>query len=109
MAKTLQHQIIARALELISDESRWTRGAMARNACRWSCPVEDPEAVRFCAVGAIRRAALELLGEADTGLVDQIEAIVLSTNGQARTNLAAINDRRGREAIVVMFQKALID
>jgi hypothetical protein len=108
MAKTLQHQIIARALELISDESKWTRGAMARNAYRWSCPVEALEAVRFCAVGAIRRAAFELLGEADTGLVDQIEATVLSANGQARTNLASINDREGRERIVAMFEKALI-
>jgi len=37
MAKPPQQQIIARALEIISDESRWTRGSMARLADSKAC------------------------------------------------------------------------
>ena len=109
MAKTLRHHIIARAVELISDESRWTGGAMARDARRRSCPVHAPEAVRFCAIGALARAAFELLGPpSNPDLVDQLEAMVLAANGLEQTNLACINDRQGREAILELFRKALV-
>ena len=108
MAKTLQHQIIVRALELISDDSRWTGGAMARDARRRSCSAYAPQAVRFCALGAIARAAFELLGLADDpDLIDQIEAKVLAANSREQPNLACINDRDGREAVIEMFKKTL--
>ena len=109
MAKTLQHQIIARAVELISDERRWTVGAMARNTQRQSCAGYTTEAVRFCAIGALTRAVFELLGPpSNPDLVDQIEAMVLAANGLERTNLACINDRQGREAILELLRKALV-
>jgi len=108
MAKTLQHQIIARALALISDDSRWTGGAMARDARRHLCSVYASDAVRFCALGALARAAFELLGfSCDPDLIDKIEAAVLAANGLEQLSLASINDRAGREIIVAMFQKVV--
>ena len=77
MANLLQHQIIKRALEIISDETKWTRGAMARNAFGHSCSAWDQEAVRFCAVGAIYRAAFEMLGETlDSILIEITETCI---------------------------------
>ena len=60
MAKTLQHQIIEGALHLIAEEAHWTRCSMARNSEGDPCSVWDPAAFRFCAVGALWRAAYEL-------------------------------------------------
>jgi hypothetical protein len=112
MAKTLQHQIIVRALELISDESRWTAGVLALDEHRLPCRVEAPEAVRFCAVGAIGRAIFELMGAVHGNLVEQVETAVLAANGLnglETESLPWINDREGRERVVAMFQKALLD
>ena len=61
MAKPLQHQIVARALELISDEAHWTRGFVARRADGSLCASSDLRAAQFCAVGALNRAAHELV------------------------------------------------
>ena len=64
MSKPLQHQIIARALEIVSDEEHWTRAGVARTADGRQCACFDPRAARFCAIGALNRAARELLGVA---------------------------------------------
>ena len=96
MAKLLQHQIIERALEIISDEAKWTRGAMARNKFGHSCSAWDQEAVRFCAVGAIYRAAFEMLGQTSDGTMIEItEACVLAANGLTRSSIPSVNDHEG--------------
>jgi hypothetical protein len=108
MAKLLQHQIIERALEIISDEARWTRGAMARNKFGHSCSAWDHEAIRFCAVGAIYRAAFDLLGESLDGTIIEIaETCVLAANGLEHSSLPSVNDHDGRDEVVAMFQRAL--
>lgn len=108
MAKSLQHQIIVRALELISDESRWTEGALARDYHRRSCQAIALEAVRFCAVGALERAAYELLGDiAEPLFLADIENTVLAANGYKSRTLAQINDQQGREAVIELFKTAL--
>ena len=65
MAETLQHQIIEEALHLIAEEEHWTRCSMARNKGGDPCSVWNPAAVRFCAVGALWRAAFELTESLD--------------------------------------------
>ena len=107
MAKPLQHQVILRALEIISDESRWTVAALARDQDGGPCQVTAPEAVRFCAVGALERAAFELLGYGvDPWLLTDIEKAVLGAD-RARPSLAQINDHLGREAVVELFKEAI--
>ena len=53
-----------------------------RLRARWGepCVVCDPEAVRFCAVGAISRAVFELLGQSDMTVVDMAASRVLAAN-----------------------------
>jgi hypothetical protein len=106
MAKPLQRQIITRALEIISDESKWTRGSLARLADGTACACLDPRAVRFCAVGALNRAAGELL--ADNGFYHATEAehLVLEANCELH-GLPSINDTDGREVVIAMFKVAL--
>ena len=60
MAKSLVHQVIGRARQLIDDEGSWVQVYAAVSAD--GTPVEplDERAVRFCASGALLRAAFEL-------------------------------------------------
>jgi hypothetical protein len=114
MSKPLQHQIIARALEIVSDESKWTRGSMARTADGNPCACLDPVAVRFCALGALFRAAGELFGMdkfalGQNGFAQAVEAesFVLAANNLGDDGAPRINDVEGREAVVAMFKVAL--
>jgi hypothetical protein len=108
MAKPLQHQIIAGALELIADEAHWTRGALARDKRGLVCCWESREAFRFCAVGALARAAADLLGSAsDAGpLALAIARDVMIADGVTRC-VQQINDIEGHAAVVRALQKAL--
>ena len=106
MAKPPQQQIIARALEIISDESKWTRGAMARLADGKPCGCLDPRAVCFCAVGALNRSAGEILAANRFYHASEAEHEVLAANNELR-DLARVNDIEGREAVIAMFKVAL--
>ena len=107
MAKTLQHQIIEGALHLIAEEEHWTRCSMARNREGDPCSVWDPAAVRFCAVGALWRAANELTGTLDAfELVETIAKQVVDINGRTDC-LQTCNDVEGHAAVVGMLQVAL--
>ena len=107
MSKPLQHQIIARALEIVSDEEHWTRASVARTADGRQCACFDPRAARFCAIGALNRAARELLGVAGVEHAYAAEAFVLAANGRHHDSLPCINDNCGHEVIVAMFKVAL--
>jgi hypothetical protein len=108
MAKTLQHQIIARALELIADERHWTRGALARDKKGTACSWDSMRATKFCAVGALVRAAADFLGS--TVNAPSLAAItakeVMAANGATRC-VQQINDIDGHAAVVRALQKAL--
>ncbi len=107
MSRPLQHQIISRALELVSNEGTWAKGALARRADGMPCAPMHPRAVRFCAVGALQRAAGELFGcDQAFQCAEQAETFVLTAN-RSRVELPAINDLAGRQAIVDMFRVAL--
>jgi hypothetical protein len=107
MAKTLQRQIIEGALHLLSDEEHWTRCSMARDIAGYPCSVWDPAAVRFCALGAMWRAAYELTGNLEVfPLVDDIAMKVIARNGRA-DSLQTLNDLEGHAAVVQMLQTAL--
>ena len=104
MAKSLQHQIISRALELVSDKRTWTQNAIARTASDDRCSFMHPKAAKFCAVGALHRAVFELAGALDFKLA---HAAVRHVSNYLE--LPYINDIRGREAVVALFKKALGD
>jgi hypothetical protein len=107
MSNTLQHQIIAGALQVISEEKHWTRCSMARDIAGYPCSVWDPAAVRFCALGAMWRAAYALTGNLEVfPLVDDVAQQVIASNGRGDT-LQTLNDLEGHAAVVQMLQTAL--
>ena len=111
MAQTLQHQIVARALSLIADERNWTTCALARDQGGKPCAYASREAIKFCAVGALMRAALDLFGNgihARAVAIDMAKRIS-EANGHAKASLACINDSRGHAAMVSMFERALAE
>ncbi len=107
MARSLQQQIIARALDLISAEERWTCLAVARTANGSLCDCRDAAAARFCAVGAIYRASGGLLGEEAFRFVFRAEKFILRANNRPHDSLPRINDQEGHAVIVEMFKRAL--
>jgi hypothetical protein len=107
MARSIQHQIIARALEIISDEKRWTRLVIARTAEGEPCPCLSASAERFCAVGALYRAAGDLLAGEAFPIVFKTQKFVLAANDAASDSLPRINDVQGHECILAMFKRAL--
>jgi hypothetical protein len=107
MSKPIQHQIVARALEIISDEAPWTLFWVARNADGRPCSCFDPWATQFCAIGALNRAARELLGVAGVEHAYAAEKFVLAANGRHHDSLPRINDNEQHEVIVAMFKVAL--
>jgi len=63
MSRSLEQVILANARALLDNESRWTSGAWARDAQGVRCDPLAPEAVRWCAVGALEVSAFGLIGE----------------------------------------------
>lgn len=101
MSQPLQYQIIARAIDLITDEANWTPIFVARMANGRPCSCMDQRAARFCAIGALVRAAKEVLGASEEIGVAQAfkaEKFVLVANNRSGQSLPRINDREGHAA-----------
>lgn len=115
MSKPLVHQITERARGFIADQRKWTQYAIARTGNNRHCEPTDAKAVRFCAYGAILRAAYDIAGNDDQAqrLADQAAMFIMERDSPyaAFEEMIAINDgqRSGaRKAIIDMFEKALV-
>jgi hypothetical protein len=62
MTTTVQKQVLINARALIADPAHWTRGALARSADDNYVDWYDRSATKWCAQGAIYRAAYDLVG-----------------------------------------------
>jgi hypothetical protein len=111
MSKPLTHHVVARAREIIANPDRWTFGQYAafKNG-----KVAEPyyqRAYRFCAVGALNRAAYELTGEhsfkTDT-LAENAHRAVLEAAGVKGKGLERINDGpNGHAQVLELFDRFL--
>jgi hypothetical protein len=102
-----EKDVIRAALRLVENRMTWTRGTLARDRKSREVKPTDPRAVRWCAAGAIRKAAPEIArnsGEA-RNLTEDAEARLCHL-AQGRL-LQTINDEKGRKAVVALFKKAL--
>ncbi len=107
MTQTLQKKILARALALISEKQRWTTGSMARKSDGSNCHWGHPQAYKYCAMGAIARAAADVLGpDYRAAIINRVASYLLVVTGRPE-GLGFINDREGHAAVVEMFEKAL--
>ena len=74
MITTVQKQVLINARALIADPAHWTRGTIARTANGRKVEWHDQSATKWCAMGAMYRAAYDLVG-------DQKQAVRIG-NGQ---------------------------
>src|SRR5438105_2198720 len=107
MSNSLEKRIIARALDLIVEQGHWTRGALARRSNNQPCTWSDPEAVRFCAVGGLHRAATEAIRGCGCSRAIEAQEFIMSANNRPRDELIEINDEEGHSAVIAMFRTAL--
>jgi hypothetical protein len=115
MSKPLVHQVAERARGLIADPRSWTQFAIARTGNHRHCEPTDAKAVRFCAYGAILRAAYDVAGSEAPALrlADQTAMLLMGQDSPyaAFEELIAVNDgqRSGaRNAVLDLFDKALV-
>ena len=115
MSKPLVHQVAERARGLIADPRSWTQFAIARTGNHRHCEPTDAKAVRFCAYGAILRAAYDVAGSEAPALrlAYQTAMLLMGQDSPyaAFEELIAVNDgqRSGaRNAVLELFDKALV-
>ena len=104
MSKPLSVAIIERARQIISDPDNWCRGSFARGRGGASVSVRDPAARRFCAMGALILAAIEITGDATQA--NELAYGIAKTISRTGS-LVFINDRQGHGAILQLFDEAL--
>lgn len=111
MSPSLQHQVLRKAREILRDKRKWTRYGSARTGSGTVCTPYAPEAVKFCAYGAIACAALEITGDRQQArkLAGTIEMLLVGSEraSQPQNRLCHINDRRkGYAAVIGLFDAA---
>jgi hypothetical protein len=105
MSKSPHYQVIAHARQIISNPERWVQGDLA--VSKLGTPVEpsDDLADRFCAVGALTRAAADLTGDtlAAAGVAYEVHMALLSFAEivPGNTTLECINDNRHGHAVIL--------
>ena len=114
MSKPLVEQVTESARRLLEDPRNWTQYAIARTRNNRLCEPDDAKAARFCAYGAILRAAHDVAGEPDRAqrLADQAVMLVMQQDNaySAFEELVAINDGyrpTARKAVLDLFDRAL--
>lgn len=95
------------AYELIRDESRWCQRAQAVNADGWPVPPRRPEAVRWCASGALIRAHIS--GDEQMALWRATDALFPEVGVGISPAIVAVNDTLGHAAVMQIFEKALVE
>ena len=108
MTTTVQKQVLINARALIADPAHWTSCTIARTADDHAVDCFVSSATKWCAQGAIYRAAYDLIG-------DQKEAtrignkVAKSIHGPRWffVSLAIINDGQGHAAVLAVFDEAL--
>src|SRR5262249_53800114 len=114
MAKPIFRQIVEGARACVAVRSRWARYTLALTGNNKDCEPTDARAVRFCAYGALVRAAFDLTGDANQARrLAGRTAMWLTGHGspeEAYEEIYAINDgapKSSRDAVLQLFDKAL--
>jgi hypothetical protein len=111
MSKPLQHQIIARARQIITDPAHWTQCELAQFKNNRSAKPWHQRAQRFCAVGALMRAASELSPDRFTAedlANDALIAVLSFAEIPASETLHSINDAHdGHVNVLKLFDAFL--
>jgi hypothetical protein len=104
MAHSLQRMIIERASVFVHKPEAWTRGKEVATVDNQSLKdIMDPRAQRFCARGALLRAACELVGPDSCRQATDAAEKALTPD----VSIVDVNDCEGRKAVVRLFDRWL--
>ena len=109
MTTTVQKQVLINARALIADPAHWTSGTLACTANGWPVAWDDRSASKWCAQGAIYRAASDLLGDQKeaTRIGNEVANNICPRRWLSRPPLPILNDKQGHAAVLAVFDKAL--
>lgn len=95
MAKQLTtKQVLIRARKLI--KKGWTQKVMARNKYGHTVSLENPNACRFCALGALAKAG-------PNGAYYEARNILVNLTG----GIASFNDNHTKQEVLDLFSRAI--
>ena len=108
MTTTVQKQVLINARALIADPAHWTRRTLARTADDHVVDWSERSATKWCAQGAIYRAAYDLVGDqkAATRIGNKAAKSIYRTRWLL-VSLPNMNDHQGHAAVLAVFDKAL--
>lgn len=115
MTLPLKRAIILRALQIISARTRRARETEAVDKDGKPCDPCAPEAVRFCAVGALIKAAYEITGQHERAhalgwkIAGQIaeHAALSAGEDEPAYAITVLSDTRGQKAVITLFTQYL--
>ena len=107
MTTTVQKQVLINARALIADRARWTRCTFACTASGHQVVWYAQTATKWCAIGALYRAAYDLVGDPKeaTRIGNEVAKSVCPRRWLG--SLSTVNDWRGHAAVLKTFDKAL--
>jgi hypothetical protein len=108
MTTTVQKQVLISARALIADPARWIQRMYACTASGQKVAWYDQSASKWCAMGALYRAAYDLLGDPkEATLIGNAAAKSIRPRRRFRGGLPALNDTQGHAAVLAAFDEAL--
>jgi hypothetical protein len=118
MAKPLIDTVLVNARTIVADRRRRLRGAEAVTADGLECDACDEDAQRFCAIGALIRAAYMMTGDQEqahrlgwkvAGLIASAAKLPLVDEDEFGWRLALLSDRRGQAAVLRAFDSFIVE
>ena len=110
MSQELERQVIDRARALICEPKHWRQMVYAMDDHHRRVDWCSQEAVAFCVIGALRRAAYDLSGDRNRAiLIANRIAAKMTTIGfdeLARIKVQHINDTKGHGEVLRLFSAA---
>jgi hypothetical protein len=88
-------EIVRNAINLISDENKWTMGWLARNADGCHVFSLSPSACKWCAAGALLKVG------ATIKFIEEIDKFLFKTESNS---IGEINDFKGREKVISVLE-----
>ena len=101
MSRSLEHQVLTRAIRYM--EKGWTTRTLARDKDGQHCWTWQVEAVQFCALGALYRAAHDLTKKDWASVAEMVAANLAGDH----LKLSKMGDASSKEAMVSLFQERL--
>lgn len=98
-----RNELLIQARALIADPARWCRKALARDPKGKVCPPDSPEAVSWCALGAMAKVAWEH----EFPLLHEVLAKCPNYLGLPWDQVAQLNDRGGHDQVLALYDKKI--